>query len=152
MTRGFGKVVTAAKQLKEMASRYVSERVALKLNYVNPDVTPSYESEPGLLMNQLFSFCLALLPLLFKLGQVVAPPAWFESYSYFSTDGLNIRPGEDEAKSGWRNMGWWEVSFTPYNRKSIEEDTGHGCVSRCRGSISEEAVAISRSRRRQRAR
>lgn len=60
-------------------------------------------------MVQLFMVAVAALPLIFRLIAMVVPEPYLEPYAYWTSESLNLREGETQATSRWRNMGYWEV-------------------------------------------
>lgn len=65
-------------------------------------------------MVQLFMIMVAALPLIFRLIAMVVPEAYLEPYAYWSSNTLNLRPGQTEPTTKWRNMGYWKVQYAVY--------------------------------------
>lgn len=61
-------------------------------------------------MLQPLLLIIGLIPLVFKLGPLILPETWLESYAYWDADSLNQAPGKDGRQAQWRNMGSWRVS------------------------------------------
>lgn len=64
-------------------------------------------------MLQPLLLIIGLIPLLFKLGPLILPETWLESYAYWDASTLNQTPGQDGRPSQWRNMGSWRVRGEP---------------------------------------
>ena len=69
-------------------------------------------------MLQPLLLIIGLIPLVFKLGPLILPETWLESYAYWDANTLNQIPGQEGRPSQWRNMGSWRVG-----RHSTDLDT-----------------------------
>jgi hypothetical protein len=61
-------------------------------------------------MLQPFILAIGLIPIIFRLGPLLLPATWLESYGYWNSETLNRLDGQGEPTTFWRNQGYWRVS------------------------------------------